>query len=364
MKNANTYGIVSDTHHHNWSAFSTTLSNGLNSRLNDILEMFYKVAKATHENGGSKIYHCGDLFHVRGSIAPSVLNPTLDMYKRVMSEFGLEIRILAGNHDLESKHSERLSSAITALEGIGCEVVNDCDFFEDDKVAMIAWIANVDDLKKSIQQVAKQINEQDDIEDWTLMLHAPIDNVITGLPNHGLTDEWLASVGFKNVLSGHYHNHKNFGNGVYSVGALTHQTWSDINSKAGYMICKDGELSFYESETPKFVEITYDNKDEIKKLAKGNFVRMKIGTSDKSDIEKVRLLLEKCGALGSTIISTAGNSDFVRTKSSVKTGETIENAVESYVLTSFDDKSAEVKNEIVSLCIEVLAEARSNLGGE
>lgn len=349
------YGIISDTHHHNWHAFSTVLPSGINSRLNDILEEFKRVAHEVVAQGGDTIYHCGDLFHVRGSIAPSVLNPTLDTYKFVMDNLGIKIRILAGNHDLESKNSERLSSAITALEGIGCKVVNEPTMFDDDKVIMIAWIQNVDVLKEEILKIKDKIGN---VKEWTLMLHAPVDGVISGLPSHGLDNEWLAKLGFSKVFSGHYHNHKNFDDCVYSVGALTHQTWSDIGSKAGFIINNGSEVKFYESKTPKFVELTSENKDDLPQLVKGNYVRTTINTGKKSDIEKVRELIQNNGALGVTVISSKSEIIVSRSDSSVMAGASIEQSVSDFIDKGFAD--FEQKAELSAMCADILTAVREN----
>ncbi|MFH4134446.1 serine/threonine protein phosphatase, partial [Acinetobacter baumannii] len=187
--------------------------------------------------GGTHLYHTGDLFHVRGSISPSVLNPTIATYKVIQQLLGIKVRILAGNHDLEFREANRNGSAVTALEGIGCEIINETSLFLDERVAMIPWFQDVNELKSEIERVKLQINSMpsrsplrtiETVSDWTLMIHAPVDGVIAGIPSHGLSATWLGSQGFKRVFAGHYHHHKDFGNGVYSVGALTHNSWSDV----------------------------------------------------------------------------------------------------------------------------------------
>src|SRR3569833_3315235 len=117
------YGVMSDTHNHGWSAFATVLPSGVNSRLQIILDETWRCAQEIKKAGGDTLYHGGDLFHVRGSIAPSVLNPTTDCYRAIIED-GIQVVIDAGNHDLEGKEAARVSSAITALEGVGCKVVN------------------------------------------------------------------------------------------------------------------------------------------------------------------------------------------------------------------------------------------------
>src|SRR5471030_1191680 len=106
------YGLISDSHNHPWSQFAETTSLGVNTRLQIILDETYRAAQTLKAVGGKTLIHAGDLFHVRGKIAPSVLNPTKDLYKRLVDE-GFDIIILAGNHDLEGKESTRTGSAVT-----------------------------------------------------------------------------------------------------------------------------------------------------------------------------------------------------------------------------------------------------------
>lgn len=355
------FGIQSDSHCHNWHAFSTILPSGVNNRLQTILDEKLRLAKETLAKGGKTIYHCGDLFHVRGNIAPSVLNPTLDTYRQII-DMGLKVRILAGNHDLEGRDAQRVSSAITALEGIGCEIVNEPTAFYDDQVIMIPWIQNVEELKSTISGMIKGLAEHedegarvDDINDWTLMIHAPVDGVIAGLPAHGLTDVELAKYGFKYVFSGHYHHHKNFGNGVYSVGASTHQTWSDLKSKAGFLIVSDEGVKWHKSHAPDFVEIDGDMEEfEIKTIVDGAYVRAKISSAKTADVERVRNFLVECGAKGVTIITTKVAIEAARTSSTVKAGASIEESVSEFISKSpATDKAA-----LSSLCASILTEAR------
>jgi len=112
-------GLISDTHNHNWSVFSSTLPTGVNSRLQHILDETWRAAVTVKERGGDTIIHTGDIFHVRGSVAPSVLNPTVELYGRIYNDLGLNIYLLAGNHDLEGNNSSTLGNA-------GCGLSRTC----------------------------------------------------------------------------------------------------------------------------------------------------------------------------------------------------------------------------------------------
>lgn len=363
----NVYGSISDTHHHGWTAFATVNADGINSRLAMTLAETKRCAEEIKARGGKRLYHTGDLFHVRGSVAPSVLIPTTDTYREII-ESGIEIRILAGNHDLEFREANRNGSAVTALEGIGCQIVNETTWFHDDRVVMIPWIQNIEELKAEILQAKKWIETRpspaplrsmERVADWTLMIHAPIDGVIKGLPSHGLTDVWLAALGFKKVFSGHYHNHKDFGNGVISVGALTHNSWSDVGSKAGFLIIEDDEVYWRKSHAPEFIEIdgSMDEVD-IKLAVPNNYVRCTLNTSKQSEIEQVRQFLLDNGAQGVTILAQKKVVEVEREESSsVSAGASIEQSVDEYV-----SKSGVSDTKALSqLCQSILTDARMEI---
>ena len=262
------YGIIADAHLHNWQAFAVMQSDGMNSRLTALLAEITRAAIALRKAGGDTLYIAGDVFHVRGSVAPSVLNPVIALIKKLVS-LGIKIRIIAGNHDLEGKHSERLGSAVTALEDVGALVCHLTGTFHEDKVIMIPWFDKLDDLRAQ----ATKINESGDFGDYDLIIHAPLNGVITGLPDHGLSTAEIAQWGFKRVFAGHHHNHADTGSGVYSIGAIAHHTWSDVGSKAGFVIVGD-EVAHVESSLPKFIDV-YPNmtEDEVAAIAPGNFLR-------------------------------------------------------------------------------------------
>lgn len=348
------YGIQSDSHHHNWSAFSHTTSDGINNRLQGCLDEVRRLAAEVKSAGGNTIYHTGDLFHVRGQITPSVLNPTLDVYRRLIEE-GFVIRILAGNHDLEDRHVTRTGSAVTALEGIGCQIVNKPTRFDDDKVVMIPWIESVKALKEEIKTTTDHLTQSgEDVSDWTLMVHAPIDGVIVGLPDHGLTAADLEAYGFKHVFSGHYHHHKQLTETVYSVGALAHYTWSDVGHKAGFLVVDDLKVRWFKSHLPQFVEIdgSMDELD-IQAVVPGNYVRAKIKIVKQIEIEQFRKYLTNLGAKGITIIASKPVADVQRANAAVKAGASIETSV-----TQFISGSPLNSPQLDALCQSILTEAR------
>lgn len=360
------YGVVSDQHCHNWNAFSHTLANGENSRLRIILDELLRAAQEVKDKGGELLIDAGDVFHVRGSLAPSVLNPVQDTYRTITQDMGLKVLILSGNHDLEGKESSRLGSAVTSLEKVGCVIVNQPTVFEDLGIAMIPWNPAINStpakgdkparvgLKEQIESIDPALRPKLD-----LFLHAPIDGVIVGLPDHGLDAAYLASLGFKRVFSGHYHNHKDMGDGIYSIGASTQQTWGDIGAKAGYLLVEEEKVNWRSTRAPAFVEIDGEtDPTEIPMIVDGNYVRAKVNTNKSSEIEAMRSFLIKNGAKGVTILpQKAVEAKHARTgKSAIAAGASVEGSIGSYIAAGgFSNPGP-----LILLCNEILEEVRSS----
>jgi DNA repair exonuclease SbcCD nuclease subunit len=345
------FGIISDTHNHAFNTFATVLPNGVNSRLQTTLDETHRAADAVFKAGGDTLVHAGDLYHIRGSVAPSVLNPTLATYKTLV-DAGLKVIINAGNHDLEGRDATDIGSAITALKEVGCTIVNKPTALPKEGLILVPYIGKTSDLKK----VLEDLQDTTDAPNCNLIIHAGIDGVIKGLPDHGLDAAYLNGLKFYRTFAGHYHHHKKLAERVWSVGALTHQTWSDIGSKAGFVIVHDGGdgVKWFASHAPSFIEIDGVTKPEdIPLLVDGNYVRAKIVSSKSSEIEGLRKFLTDAGALGVTIVSQP-KTGVTRTASTVKAGASLEVSVTDYI----KGASFGRQTELTALCGDILKEAK------
>jgi DNA repair exonuclease SbcCD nuclease subunit len=295
------YGVASDIHFHGWSAFSTD-QGGINSRLVMLINELLRCGEEILKAGGDTLYITGDLFHVRGWIAPSVLNPVMEAFKKLV-KMGLYIHILPGNHDMERRNSEAVSNAVTVLGSISDKIYIWNESHCAGNKVLIPWFENLDEFRTQVDKQRQRIIDAGaSVSDYDLMIHAPIDGVIMNLPSHGLTLEYLAGLGFRRVFAGHFHNHKEFDGGVYSVGALAHHTWSDVGTKAGFLIVTDTEVKWFKSHCPDFIEIGMieDEDDEItaKLRADGNYVKVRTESTKSADINGLKDFFLKAGAKG------------------------------------------------------------------
>lgn len=352
------YVILSDLHFHPWSQFAEMNGAGVNSRLAGLVGEVQRAAQAVKDAGGDTMFLAGDIFHTRGSIEPVVLNLVMDCFRKLTSE-GITIRAIPGNHDLATKDTTRLHNAAAALEDCGVEMVHTGsgeEFFvgSDAIVRMIPWHEDLATLRMHI-------------EDWTperrritdLIIHAPIDGVIKGIPDHGLDPAWLASLGYRNVFAGHYHHHKQAAPNVYSIGALAHHTWSDVGTKAGFLLV-DKEVRWMKSHLPAFIDVDKNedlSDEELAMIVDQNYARAKVSGASLKEIETLREFLLESGAKG-VIIQSVKEPTTTRETKVVKSGESLSDSVNSYI-----GKSITLDPEMIALvtkeCREILIDAEA-----
>uniref|UniRef100_A0AAU6W070 Calcineurin-like phosphoesterase n=1 Tax=Pseudomonas phage Nican01 TaxID=3138540 RepID=A0AAU6W070_9CAUD len=356
------YGVISDVHCHSWSQFSRINPDGVNSRLQDILDALEMAAKHVLNSEGDTLYITGDLFHVRGSVSPKVLNPVKNAFTKQTGK-GLKIVVLTGNHDLESRDSEALSNACEALSPIpGVTIVSKPRIFHDDYVVMVPWYDSLDTVRKHIADCIEEIEDLgDEAASYTLMLHAPVNGVLFGIPDHGFYAKELEKLGFARVFSGHFHNHKQFEGEVYSVGALTHQTWGDVKSLAGHIIVDDTGVHHFKNNSPQFkdFDLGWDD-DTAAEECKGSFVRVRLGEADSDEIEMIRDHILGLGAIGCNVDAIPVPKGTATARPApgtpAPTAPTVRQSVTDWIRAN---SAASTQPEVEKLCMDILTEVES-----
>lgn len=355
------YALCADIHAHSWSQFSRVNPDGVNSRLQDILDEMFRLAEAAQKAGCTRILVDGDVFHVRGSVKPSVLNPVVATMLALAGRFQVEWVVMAGNHDLEGSESTWLGAAIVALgeEDMITTIVGPT-LLSEERCALVPWHNTRDGLIAAIERLKDEISGNGEmVEDYDLHLHTGINGVIFGMPDHGWSPAELAQFGFKRVFSGHYHNHKvfdmpRFGGGdtqVVSIGALTHQTWSDVDTKAGWLIVDENDFAFTESSAPKFMDF---DPDAALDVYDGQYVRVKGIELEEEEIRQLRDELERLGAAGISIHAVPKSRIVTRNGAAASSVATLEGSISDWIKQAAIDHEREVEKEAMS----VLAEAR------
>ena len=360
----NNFVVMSDNHMHLWSAFSHENAQGLNNRLGHILDELDQCAATCVSNDADTVYGAGDLFHVRGVIPPSVINPLKERLEAIHRSTGVKFVLMPGNHDLEKNDSLKIGSATASLSSVpGVTVLDKPRYFQEHAVAMLPWRDKMDDLRNDISDMAAKLGDQGWLADATLIIHAPLNGVIVGIPEKGFSAEELANYGFRRVIAGHYHNHKRFEGNIYSAGATTHQTWSDVDTLAGHMlVLQEQDAAIHiESEAPKFVKYDADWDDKVAmKQCGGNYVKVILGESSEKEIREVKeFIIGTLKAAACVIEATPDRKVAERGETAVVTsGQSIEDSVTAFVNSEeFTSDKADILAKAASIMRAVKAEA-------
>lgn len=356
------YVVVSDLHCHNWSTFSRTDPSGINNRLRIILDELERSAAHLVAAGGKIMVCPGDIFHVRGAIDPEVLNPTQRRIKKIL-DMGVEFLAIPGNHDLKGADAEWLGNGIQTLsetfsaEGVFRVFDKPELVFGNQPMAFVPWRSKTEDLLAEIEKLAKLA--ANDIGSFDLFIHAGIDGVLPGMPDHGLSDQKLAAFGFRHVIAGHFHNHKILQGGVVSAGATTHQTWGDVGAKAGFMLVEDdGTIVFNDTHAPKFVDLTGMTEDDMKLSADGNYVRYRGDAMSMREQEELRDFFVSSGARGVSIQVPKATVNQRTGAVSAKNGQTLDQSVNAYVDAATDIPAHIDRAAVKKRCADALNRAR------
>lgn len=356
------YVIVSDIHCHKWSTFSNFTANGVNGRLQITLDELSRAARHAKSIGANFIVCAGDILHVRGSIDPEVLNPLQDTIREIL-DMGLDVYAIPGNHDLAGKDTTTLGNAINTLAETKSErgtfwVYNEPRGVSRDghKIAMVPYRMSNALLLADLAELAKHRDKAE----MDVFIHAGIDGVLIGTPDHGLTAEILANFGFRNVFAGDYHNHKELPGNIWSIGATTHQTWGDVGTKAGFVSVDDnGKVSFHATHAPRFVDVSGLDESDMALAADGNYVRFSGPEMTNSEVAELRKFLEDSGAHGVVIMAPRKTAASARGTPVRKGTVTLDESVAGYVDEAKDISALVDRERLKRDCADVLNAARA-----
>lgn len=350
------YLITSDQHCHSWDQFKKVNPDGVNSRLRIILGELERAYDTLVEKGGCEAFMAGDLFHIRGKIEPSVFNPTF----RVMADIhdrhdDLGTYAIPGNHDLEGREAEAIGNAMQSLSSIEGFIV-DTDVRRHGDVIVIPWQHDLDHLRSLLAGHAAKAASDGMLGKTDVIIHAPVNGVIKGIPDHGLEAGELAAYGFRRVFAGHYHDHKTFCDGnVISVGATTHQTWSDVGTAAGFLLVYEDRIEHYPSQAPQFRDMLGWDGEDLGSFVKGHYIRARLDDVTEKEIAAYRADILKAGALGVNLSATKKVTTG-RSGAAAKSAVSLDASVAHYIE---HDLKPVLPEEVTKLALEVLNEARS-----
>jgi DNA repair exonuclease SbcCD nuclease subunit len=219
---------------------------------------FYTEVFFPHlEQAGIKtIIHLGDVFDRRKFINYNTLKKCREYFFDKTRDLGIDVHMIAGNHDTFFKNTNEVNSLDLLLREYGNVITySDAEEIKIDgkNLLLVPWICsgNYDET----MEVVDKSNAQ------AVFGHFEFSGfeMYRGHKNdHGMGTERFDR--FPLVCSGHFHHRSRTGNILY-LGNTYEFTWSDYNDPRGYHLydTETNEVEFFENPFQIFHKIYYDD---------------------------------------------------------------------------------------------------------
>ena len=226
----------------------------------DFYEKFYRETffPTLEENDVKRVYILGDTFDRRKYVNFYSLKRTKEMFFDPLAYMGIDVHILAGNHDTYYKNTNDVNSIDLMLrEYSNVNVISSPQTLDLNGVGvcMVPWICT--DNYEQTMEVVKRSNAQAVFGHFEF---AGFEMYRGHKNDHGMDTKSFDK--FPIVCSGHFHHRSRSGNIVY-LGNTYEFTWSDYNDPRGYHIydTETNEIEFYENPNRIFHKVYYDDSN-------------------------------------------------------------------------------------------------------
>jgi DNA repair exonuclease SbcCD nuclease subunit len=228
----------------------------------DFYEKFYRDTffPKVKEEGIKAVLILGDTFDRRKYMNFYTLKRAKEMFFEPLANLGVDVHILAGNHDTYFKNTNDVNSVDLLLGEYGAtfNVIDEPSeiYVGPHKICMMPWICT-ENYQKSMEMLEKTDAKY-------CMGHFEIAGfaMYRGMPSEEGLDRALFRK-FNSTFSGHYH-HKSSSDGIHYLGNPYELTWQDYNDTRGFHffdLDTDG-LTFVPNPNRMFYRITYDDRTE------------------------------------------------------------------------------------------------------
>ena len=331
-------GAISDLHFHNYKKYLVTET---------IFESFGKVLQTFQERGVEVVCVCGDVFHVRGYIRPSIYNRVYD----ILSKYDdMQYIFIYGNHDMENAESdEQTTSIYTLVKSLKKGILLDKDVVDINGV-IIGGLG----YRKDINQFKKDLSEMPEMN--ICLIHQGIDDFAgnANIPETGLTTQWLLQNYPRTLfLAGHYHNCNNQGN-VRQIGSLTQQSFADVNSEKYALLINYGDMITFEyiktQEKLLFHDFAIDTLNDLKGISKNIDLHncyVRVFLKDAKLVDKVKGYFLERGVVEVEIIAT---KEYTSSKKAIKIDDLTTMVIEYINSTG---KYLGIQDELINTLVEL-----------
>lgn len=349
--------FFSDLHAHNFPDCAVPVSEGINSRLLDCLNIIDQIGAYAKKYDVKDIVFGGDLFHVPGRIEVPVFNAVINALVKLCIETEAGLWLIVGNHDQYNR-----SGTIHSLEALKLKeglfyIIDEPAFCEvgGREIALIPYSPLRDTVTKNIKHLRKRTSVE------IAVLHQGLSGVPVGKSGYTI-DENLAPSDLPTTtklnLLGHYHEHRQVTGNSFFIGSPLQHNWGDEGqNKWCVLVEADDTVEMLPLSAPKFVtvplqgsvEACLKDSDVMEKYARGNFIRVQSSLAlTAQDIGKVKAEIEKAGARFVKYEQHTGGEDMPVTEG-IPTGAIIDtqSAIRAYVEAAAPEKCGLDKQHVI-----------------
>lgn len=244
------------------------------------------------------IFQLGDLFDRRKYINFQSLKESKRYLFDRLSDAGITLHTLIGNHDIYLRESLEVNSPSLVLAEYGNVWIYDKPtmhtLMDGTSIDIIPWICK--DNEVEITNFIKASKSDLCLGHFEIAGFA----MYRGMESHeGLSMEMFEK--YEHVFSGHYHTKSHKGNITY-VGTPYEMTWQDHNDPRGFHVFDTStrKLEFVQNPHTVFVRIDYDDTKDLVDInsqdLEDKFV--KVVVSNKTDLYKFDNYIQKLYSRG------------------------------------------------------------------
>ena len=269
--------VTADIHFHNWSDYHTINTDGINSRLEDIIKIFKQIETFNKKNKVDYLFILGDIFHSRSKLDMDVVSLAAETLYEFSRKSNIEIVMLLGNHDIAASNE---NIHILKIFKPFCRIIDEAHRYEIGNCAVYAlpYCISSIEIKKHIRHFSEMIGQES--KEWYRLFisHNGLDGASIG-PNEYKIESPTSVDDTKNnlfdlCLYGHYHKHQQIAENVYYVGSPLQHSFGERNDEKGfiYLDTESGYHEFVKTIYPKFVQCSPEKA--AKEKEKGNYVKI------------------------------------------------------------------------------------------
>ena len=260
------------------------------------------------KEGITTVIDMGDTFDSRKGIDFSALSWAKENYYDRLSELGIRVHTIVGNHTAYYKNTNNINAVDLLLREYDNVVVYSKPEevrIDNLDVLMIPWI-NQENEEETLQLIKKTVCP-------VAMGHLELRGFAINrqiVMEHGMESELYSK--FERVFSGHYHTRSSQGN-VHYLGNAYELYWNDVNDTRGFHIFDTETLEHTPVNNPykMFYNIyyedtnyqTFDTRDYEDKI-------VKVIVRKKTDTKKYEKFIDKLHASNIAELKVVENYDF------------------------------------------------------